>query len=349
MIVAMPGPSTSRPTCRDIEPRGVDGPGVTRRRAGRGWSYRGPDGRVIRAADERARIAAIAIPPAWTDVWISPDPGSRIQATGRDGRGRKQYRYHPAWRRRRDRHKFDRMLAFAEALPAIRRRCEEDLSRRGLPRDKVVAAVVRLLELTLIRVGHDEYARINRSFGLATMLDRHVEVSGSRVRFRFPGKGGQRHDIEVRDRRLAAVVERSRSLPGGHLFQYLERGRPRRVCAADVNDYLRAASGIDVTAKDFRTWLATVIAFRELRRADPARNDQAGRRTVSQAMSETAVRLGNSAAVTRGSYVHPEVVEAYLEGEIGGSPSGGSDGAAIEPREERAARRLIRARRVPSP
>jgi DNA topoisomerase-1 len=345
------GSSDGRPARR---PASDARPGFSRRPTGRGWSYRDPDGRPITDPQERRRIAAIAIPPAWTDVWICPDPGGRIQATGRDARGRKQYRYHPFFRRRRDKAKFERMLAFADALPAIRRRCDRDLQRRGLPRDKVLAAIVRLLELTLIRVGHDEYARHNRSFGLASMRDRHVEVVGSRIRFRFPGKGGQRHDIVVRDRRLAAVVERCRELPGAQLFQYVEGDVRGAVGAADVNTYLREISGIDVTAKDFRTWLATVLAFRDLRKAGTAPDERAGRRVVTATMGGAADRLGNTAAVTRGSYVHPAVVEAYLDGEIadgGRRPAEPDEGSSslVGSGEERAVRRLIRRRAGPSP
>jgi DNA topoisomerase-1 len=240
------------------------------------------------------------------------------------------------------------MIAFADALPAIRRRCDTDLRRRGLPREKVLAAIVRLLELTLIRVGHDEYARRNRSFGLASMRDRHVEIAGSRIRFRFRGKGGQRHDIEVRDRRLATIVRRCRELPGGHLFRYLDGDEPRNITAADVNAYLREASGIDVTAKDFRTWLATVLAYRDLRRAEAAESDHAGRRTVNEAMRQAADRLGNTATVTRGSYVHPVVVEAYLDGDLGGQArrtTPADPSLAVGPGEERAVRRLIRRQR----
>ena len=249
-------------------------PGWTRHRAGRGFSYRDTDGSTIRDAETIARIRALAIPPAWTDVWICPWPNGHLQATGRDARGRKQYRYHARWRARRDTDKFDRMLAFAKALPRIRKRCDADLARRGLPREKVLAAVVRLLELTLIRVGNDEYARLNRSFGLTTLRDRHVRVERSAIRFRFRGKSGKQHEVGLRDRRLARVVRTCQELPGQELFQYVdEDGLVRDVTSDDVNDYLRQVGGGAFTAKDFRTWAGTVLAYRALRALQPADSD----------------------------------------------------------------------------
>jgi DNA topoisomerase I len=234
--------------------RPIRGPGITRLRAGRGFSYRDPAGRTIRDPATRARIAALAIPPAWADVWICPWPDGHIQATGRDARGRKQYRYHASWRRRRGRDKFERMVEFGRVLPRLRRRCDRDLRRRGLPREKVLAAVVRLLELTLIRVGNDEYARLNRSFGLTTLQDRHADVRGSQIRFRFRSKAGAVQESGLRDRRLAAIVRRCQDLPGQELFQYVdEDGGVRGVGSDDVNAYLREASGGDFTAKDVRT------------------------------------------------------------------------------------------------
>lgn len=295
-------------------------PGITRRRAGRGFTYADPDGSTIRAADVRTRIKSLAIPPAWTDVWICPDDRGHLQATGRDARGRKQHRYHPRWTSRRGEMKFDRMLAFAAALPTIRARCDADLGRRGSPREKVLAAVVRLLELTLIRVGNDEYARLNRSFGLTTLRNRHASVRGSGIRFRFRGKSGKHHEVGLRDRRLATIVRRCQDLPGQELFQYLdEDGDVRDVGSADVNGYLREISGADYTAKDFRTWAGTVLAFRALQALEPATGSMASRRNLGAAMRETADRLGNTAAVARNSYVHPAVIEAYLDGRIGGA------------------------------
>jgi DNA topoisomerase I len=304
-------------------------PGLSRRRAGRGFSYRDPDGLRVRDPETRARIKALAIPPAWTDVWICRWPNGHLQASGRDARGRKQYRYHDRWRKRRDTDKFDRMLAFAGALPAIRKRCDEDLARRGLPREKVLAAVVRLLELTLIRVGNDEYARLNRSFGLTTLRARHAHVEGTSIRFRFRGKSGQTHEVDLRDRRLATVVRRCQELPGQELFQYVdEAGEVGDVASEDVNAYLREASGGDFTAKDFRTWAGTVLAYRALRALQPGDDERDARRNVVEAIRQTAGALGNTPAVARQSYVHPAVLEAYLDGAI--------SGALVEVAEEQA-------------
>jgi DNA topoisomerase-1 len=326
-------------------------PGFTRRRAGRGFAYLDIDGRPIRDPEVRARIAALAIPPAWTDVWISPSPNGHLQASGRDARGRKQYRYHADWSRRRGADKFDRMLAFAKALPAIRARCEADLARPGLPREKVVAAIVRLLETTLIRVGNEAYARENRSFGLTTLRTRHARIEGTAIRFRFRGKSGLLHEVGLRDRRLAALVRRCQELPGQELFQYLDDdGESRDVASDDVNDYLREASGGDFTAKDFRTWAGTVLAYRALRALQPEDHAPAAKRNVVEAIRTTADRLGNTPAVARGSYVHPAILDAYLEGTLGGAlvevaeeqerPPLGAD-----PDEEAAVIRLLRQRR----
>lgn len=295
-------------------------PGLTRRRAGRGFAYHDPDRVLVRDPETRARIRALAIPPAWTDVWICRWPNGHLQASGRDARGRKQYRYHDRWHERRDTDKFDRMLAFAGALPALRERCDEDLARRGLPREKVLAAVVRLLELTLIRVGNDEYARLNRSFGLTTLRVRHARVEGTAIRFRFRGKSGQAHEVDLRDRRLASVVRRCQELPGQELFQYVdEADEVHDVASDDVNDYLREASGGDFTAKDFRTWAGTVLAYRALRALQPGDDEQGARRNVVEAIRQTAGALGNTPAVARRSYVHPAVLEAYLDGAIAGA------------------------------
>jgi len=295
-------------------------PGLSRRRAGRGFTYRDADGKTIRDRATLDRIRAIVIPPAWTDVWICPWPNGHLQATGRDARGRKQYRYHELWRQRRGADNFARMIAFAKALPRIRRAVGHDLGRRGLPREKVLAAVVRLLELTLIRVGNDEYARLNRSFGLTTMRDRHARIEGTQVRFRFRGKGGLMHEVGLRDRRLAAIVRRCQDLPGQELFQYVdEEGEVRDVASDDVNDYLREVSGGDYTAKDFRTWAGTLLAYRALRALQPEDHGPAAKRNVVQAMRLTAERLGNTPAVARGSYVHPAVLDAYMDGSLGGA------------------------------
>ncbi len=295
-------------------------PGISRRRAGRGFTYLGPDGRTLRDRDALARIRSLAIPPAWTDVWICPWPNGHIQATGRDAKGRKQHRYHPRWHEKRDESKFDRMIAFAGVLGTIRERCDADLARPGLPREKVLAAVVRLLELTLIRVGNEEYARLNRSFGLTTLRDRHARIEGTRVRFRFRGKSGRQHEVGIRDRRLAGVVRRCQELPGQELFQYIDRdGVVRDVGSDDVNAYLREISGGDFTAKDFRTWAGTVLAYRALTALQPPGSEAAAKKNVVAAMRETAGRLGNTPAVARRSYVHPAVLEAYLDGRVGGA------------------------------
>ena len=293
-----------------------DKPGITRRRAGRGFTYRDADGQPIRDKETLDRIRGIVIPPAWTDVWICPHPNGYLQATGRDARGRKQYRYHARYRARRDATKFERLIAFAQALPTIREQVDRDLARPGLPREKVIAAVVRLLELTLIRVGNDEYARLNRSFGLTTLRDRHAEVDGTSVTFRFRGKSGQQHEVGLRDRRLAGVVRRCRDLPGQELFQYVdEDGEPRDVASDDVNAYL-AAIAPGVTAKDFRTWAGTVLAFRALRALGKGSTERERQRNVAEAIKATADNLGNTAAVARQAYVHPAVVDAYLDGRI---------------------------------
>jgi DNA topoisomerase-1 len=328
-------------------------PGFSRRRSGRGFSYRDRDGATIRDPEVIRRIRALAIPPAWTDVWICPWPNGHVQATGRDARGRKQHRYHPDWRSHRDETKFGRLIEFAKALPAIRARVDEDLARPGLPREKVLATVVRLLELTLIRVGNDEYSRLNRSFGLTTLRDRHVKVRGSAVRFRFRGKGGKQHEVGLRDRRLAALVRRCQELPGQELFQYREDGEVGDVTSDDVNAYIREVSGGDFTAKDFRTWAGTVLAYRALRALEAADGEPAARRNVVQAIRQTASLLGNTAAVCRASYVHPAVLDAYVEGRIAAAAvaadstdddAGGDAAAGLGPDEEGAVLRLLRKR-----
>lgn len=325
-------------------------PGITRRRAGRGYSYRDADGRPVRDPDVLARIRSLAIPPAWTQVWICPSADGHLQATGRDARGRKQYRYHARWHDRRGADKFERMIEFAEALPRIRARCDADLARPGLPRDKVLAAVVRLLELTLIRVGNDEYARLNRSFGLTTLRDRHAVIDGARVRFRFRGKAGRTHEVGLRDRRLARVIRRCQELPGQELFQYVDGdGQVRDVTSDDVNGYLRASAG-PFTAKDFRTWAGTVLAYRALRALQPADGAAGGRRAVVEAVRQTAERLGNTPAVARGSYVHPAVLEAYLDGSLGSALVEVAEEqerppAEADAEEERAVADLLRQRR----
>jgi DNA topoisomerase-1 len=323
--------------------------GIVRRRSGRGFTYRSANGRTIRDAETLDRIRAIVIPPAWIDVWICPWPNGHLQATGRDARGRKVYRYHARYRRRRDDAKFGRLIAFARALPAIRERVDQDLARPGLPREKVLAAVVRLLELTLIRVGNDEYARLNKSFGLTTLRNRHAAVDGVTVTFRFRGKSGQQHEVGLRDRRLAAVVRRCRDLPGQELFQYVgDDGEPRDVASDDINGYL-AEIAPDVTAKDFRTWAGTVLAYRALRALGKGSTDREKQRNVAAAIRETAENLGNTAAVARQAYVHPAVVDAYLDGRIRTALIQAAEDTddppgATDPDEERAVIALLRTR-----
>jgi DNA topoisomerase-1 len=294
-----------------------DGPGIRRRRAGSGFSYLDPDGERITDLDTLRRIRSLAVPPAWTDVWISPHPRGHIQATGRDARGRKQYRYHPRWREVRDETKYERMVAFGASLPAIRKRLNKDLSRRGLPREKVLATVVRLLEMSLIRVGNEEYARDNRSFGLTTMRDRHVDVDGSNLRFHFTGKSGKRHQVGVTDRRLARIVERCQDLPGQTLFQYVDdEGERHPVDSDDVNEYLRDISGQDFTAKDFRTWAGTVLAAWALKDLEAFDSEAQAKRNIVEAVEQVAGYLGNTPAVCRKCYVHPEILDSYLDGSM---------------------------------
>jgi DNA topoisomerase-1 len=289
-------------------------PGIRRRRAGKGFSYVGPDGRVVRDKATLERIRRLAIPPAYTDVWICPSANGHVQATGRDARGRKQYRYHPKWREVRDETKFSRMLAFSEALPKLRARVEKDLARPGLPR---AATVVRLLECTAIRVGNDEYAKTNRSYGLTTLRDHHVEISGSTLRFEFRGKSGKTHHVEMSDRRIARIVARCQSLPGEELFQYVDDDGARvSVGSGDVNDYLREITGEDFTAKDFRTWVGTLEAVAELERVGPAPTKKEAKSEILRAIDHVAGRLNNTRAVCRKYYVHPAVLETYQSGTL---------------------------------
>ena len=292
-------------------------PGITRRRAGSGFTYRDPSGRAVRDPDALRRIRALAIPPAWRDVWICPLAQGHLQAVGRDARNRKQYRYHPRWRAERDETKYSRLLPFAAALPKLRARVDADLRRPGLPRDKVIATVVRLLETTLIRIGNDEYARDNRSFGLTTLRTHHVDIIGGTLRFRFRGKGGKLHDVDVRDPRLARVVRRCQELPGQELFQYVgEDGALHSVDSADVNAYVREATGQDFTAKDFRTWAGTVLAAVALATLGAGTSVTASRRHVKDAIAAVARLLGNTPAICRKGYVHPGVIDAYLDGVV---------------------------------
>ena len=291
-------------------------PGLSRVKAGRGFAYRGADGRPVRDRATLERIRSLVIPPAWTTVWIASKANAHLQATGRDARGRKQYRYHPRWTAVRDETKYTRMLAFARALPAIRRRVAADLRGAPLSRARVLATVVALLERTLIRVGNDEYARTNGSFGLTTLLDRHVDVHGRRVRFHFRAKSGVMQRIDLDDALLARSVQRCQDLPGQTLFQYLdEDGVRRTISSTDVNAYLREVAGQEFTAKDFRTWAGTVLAACALS-ADIELGSTAARKGfVSDAVGRVAERLGNTKAVSRKCYIHPAVIEAFFDGD----------------------------------
>jgi DNA topoisomerase-1 len=290
-------------------------PGIRRKPAGRGFSYSLPDGARLTDPAEMDRIRGLAIPPAWTDVWICTSADGHIQATGRDAKGRKQYRYNVRYRAVRDETKFDRLLDFSLVLPKIRRRVERDIGQPGLPREKMLATVVRLLEKTLIRVGSDVYTRENRSFGLTTLRRRHVEVAGSRLRFEFRGKSGVMRSVAITDRRLASIIQHCQTLPGQELFKYLDgRGRRQRVDSGDINGYLRRITRQDITAKDFRTWAGTISAATKLREIGRAKSDYQARRNVNIAIDHVAERLGNTRAVCRKYYVHPAIIRAYLEG-----------------------------------
>lgn len=292
-----------------------ESPGIRRVKRGRSMSYIDPDGRPVRDEETLARIKAMAIPPAWTDVWICPRPDGHIQATGRDDRGRKQYRYHARWRSVRDEAKYGRTLAFGRALAKIRRTTRRDLDLPGLPRRKVLAAVVRLLETTLIRIGNDEYARANKSFGLTTMRDRHAHVHGGTLEFRFRGKSGVYHDVSIDDRRLARVVRKCQELPGQELLQYVdEDGENRDIGSDDVNEYLREITGEDFTAKDFRTWAGTVLAMIALQEFEAFDSQAQARKNVVHAIESVSRRLGNTPSVCRKCYIHPAVLDAYLDG-----------------------------------
>jgi Topoisomerase IB len=298
-----------------------DDPGIARRRRGARFIYLQPSGDRVTDPVTLDRIRKLVVPPAWTDVWICPLANGYLQATGRDARGRKQYRYHARFRVRRDVDKFARIIRFGQRLPRIRRRVSRDLRARGLPREKVTAAMVRLLELTLLRVGNEEYVRLNKSFGLSTLRSRHARIRGQTVLFRCRGKAGRVREVGVTDRRLAAIIRRCQDLPGQRLFEYLDPdGGTHEVDSEAVNEYLRRAAGDDsFSAKDFRTWTATVLAFRALQAAERPMSAADAKRTVVSAIRETADRLGNTPAVARLSYVHPAVLDAYLA--TGGVPA----------------------------
>jgi DNA topoisomerase-1 len=290
-----------------------DRPGYTRRAKGKNFEYLDTDGKKIRDEQRLLRVKRLAIPPAWTEVWICPSANGHIQATGRDARRRKQYRYHERWREVRDENKFDRLAQFAKALPNIRRRVTQDLKLPALPRQKVLATLVRLLERSFIRIGNEEYARENKSFGLTTLKNRHVKVKGAQVVFRFRGKSGRQHEVDVTDRRVAKVIAKCQDLPGQDLFQYVENGEARDVTSQDVNEYLREIAGEEFTAKDFRTWGGTVLAAIALSKQEEFETKKQAKSNIKTASCAVAELLGNTPAVCRKCYVHPLIVEAYLK------------------------------------
>lgn len=290
--------------------------GITRHRAGKGMFYRNSKGEKVKDERTLARIKSLAIPPAWNEVWIATIANAHLQATGRDAKGRKQYRYHPEWAGVRDKAKYEHMVEFGRALPLIRERVDTDLGKRGLPREKVLAAVVKLLETTLIRVGNDQYATENKSYGLTTMRDRHAEIQGSTVTFSFSGKGGIDHEIELKDRRLATIVRRCQELPGQQLFQYLdEDGNRQTIDSADVNEYLNEISGQDFTAKDFRTWAGTMLAAEALAGFGIDADEATAKSNIVTAIEKVSKQLGNTPTICRKCYVHPAVIDAYIEGD----------------------------------
>jgi DNA topoisomerase-1 len=290
-------------------------PGIYRRRRGKGFQFIDAEGKAVRDKETLSRIKSLVIPPAWSGVWICQNPKGHLQVTGRDARGRKQSRYHPRWREVRDETKFERMTIFGGILPTIRERVEQDLSLPGLPRHKVLATIVRLMEATLIRVGNEEYARENHSYGLTTMRNKHVEVEGSSVTFKFQGKSRVRHTVDIQDRRIAKIVQRCQDIPGYELFQYVDKeGNHHTIDSADVNDYLREVSGQDFTAKDFRTWAGTVLACTVLQEFEAFESQTQAKKNVVQAIKDVAARLGNTPSVCRKSYVHPVVLDTYFSG-----------------------------------
>jgi DNA topoisomerase-1 len=281
------------------------------------FKYIDPQGRTIRNADTISRIKSLVLPPAWQDVWICTDTRGHLQATGKDERGRIQYRYHPKWREARDETKYGRMMAFGKALPKIRRRIARDMKKPGLPRERVLAAVVKLLETTLIRVGNEEYARDNGSVGLTTMKDKHADISGGTVHFEFKGKSGVKHAIDLEDKRLARIVKQCQDVPGYDLFQYIDaKGTHHPITSTDVNAYLKDAAGQEFTAKDFRTWAGTVLAYMALREFEEFDSETQAKKNVLAAIETVAAKLGNTKAVCRKCYVHPAVLDTYLSGEL---------------------------------
>jgi DNA topoisomerase I len=308
-------------------------PGIARIPSGTGFTYRDPDGRTIRDPAALRRIKSLAVPPAWRAVWICPYANGHIQAVGRDARGRKQYRYHPRWREVRDEAKYGRMLLFGSVLPRTRARVQHDLALPGVPRERVLAALVRLLETTLARVGNVEYAKGNKSFGLTTLRDRHARVKGRSVELDFRGKHGIAHHLEIRDPRLARIVRACQDIPGQELFQYVdEAGERHAVGSQDVNDYLREIAGEEVSAKDFRTWAATNLAAVALRECTAAESEAAAKRNVLRTIEAVAKLLGNTPAICRKCYIHPAVLDGYLDGSLlaaMAAESGGDDSDVV--------------------
>lgn len=321
-------------------------PGIRREKAGRGFCYRQPNGLLVKNPSELQRIRTLAIPPAWGDVWICPDASGHIQAVGRDAKGRKQYRYHPRWREVRDADKFDHMLDFARSLPRIRRRLQDDMLGRGVTRERVLATIVSLLDKTLIRVGNDEYAAGNDSYGLTTLENRHLAVRGEELRFHFKGKSGKIWKLRIRDRRIARVVRTCQDLPGQRLFQFTDDGgEVRTVTSTDVNAYLRAISGSDISTKDFRTWAGTVLAAMALTAVGPSQSRAEAKGKVRRAIEAVSARLGNTPSVCRKCYVHPDIIASYVEGDLPSIQAGDDPGPGESlPAEERAVLKLLERR-----
>lgn len=292
-------------------------PGIRRRRRGKHFSYLAPDGKLIQNATELERIKALKIPPAWKDVWICPSKQGHLQATGRDSKGRKQYRYHDRWREVRDATKYEHLILFGESLPTLRRRVDEELETSGLPSTRVLATIIRLLDLTLIRIGNEEYVQSNNSYGLTTLRNRHATIKGDSIRLHFRGKHGKEHTIDVQDRELARIVKRCRDLPGQELFHYLDdEGNVHAVDSSEVNEYLRALTGQPFTAKDFRTWGGSVLAMHTLRELGNYSSETEAKKHVTQAIKTAAEHLGNTPAICRKCYVHPGLLNAYLDGSL---------------------------------
>lgn len=292
-------------------------PGITRKKKGDHFIFFAPDGKKITDPQEIKRIRALAIPPAYTDVWICPKQNGHLQATGRDARGRKQYRYHARWKEISDETKYNRMIAFAQVLPRLRKSLNRDMALPGLPKEKLLATIVHLLQVTLIRIGNEEYARENKSYGLTTLRNHHVDVNGGKIVFKFPGKSGKNHLISLEDRRLAKIVKRCKELPGQDLFEYIdEEGKPVSISSTDVNEYLQKTTDNNFTAKDFRTWAGTVLAYYALQQIHKFDSETQARKNIVQAIESVAKKLGNTPSVCRKSYVHPEVFNAYLDGTL---------------------------------